>query len=67
MVPDDFDLKLYFGNAWGVYRGDLSYEVEVRFSSEAASLVTETTWHSTQSIERHKDGSATLSLPVGSD
>jgi predicted DNA-binding transcriptional regulator YafY len=64
VVPADFDLQSYFGNAWGVYRGDRSYEVQVRFSREAADLVTETTWHSTQTIERHKDGSVTLSFLV---
>ncbi len=64
VVPEDFDLKTYFGNAWGVYRGDHSYDVEVRFSREAASIVTETTWHPTQKAERHKDGSVTLSFLV---
>lgn len=63
-VPDDFDLKGYFGDAWGVYRGDRSYPVQVRFSREAADLVTETTWHSTQTVERHKDGTVTLGFVV---
>ena len=63
-VPEDFDLKSYFGNAWGVYRGDQCYDVEVRFAREAADLVTETAWHPTQTIERHKDGSVTLSFKV---
>ena len=63
-VPDDFDLKAYFGNAWGVYRGNQSFKVEVRFTPEAAELVTETTWHSTQTVERHKDGSVTLGFLV---
>ncbi len=64
VVPEDFDLKSYFGNAWGVYRGDQSYDVEVRFAREAAELVTETTWHSTQKVDRHGDGSVTLSFVV---
>ena len=63
-VPDDFDLKGYFGNAWGVYRGSKSFPVQVRFSREAADLVTETIWHSTQTVERHEDGSVTLSFTV---
>lgn len=63
-VPDDFDLKGYFGNAWGVYRGSESYQVLVRFSREAADLVTETTWHSTQEVQRHDDGEVTLSFVV---
>lgn len=63
-VPGDFDLKAYFGNAWAVYRGAQSYEVVVRFTREAAELVAETNWHFTQKIERHKDGSVTLSFLV---
>lgn len=64
VVPAEFDLKDYFGNAWAVYRGDRSYEVEIRFSSDAACLVTETTWHPTQKAERHRDGSVTLKFVV---
>jgi len=63
-VPDDFDLKGYFGNAWGVYRGTESYSVQVRFTREATDLVTETNWHSTQTVERHEDGSVTLGFVV---
>lgn len=63
-VPTNFDLKNYFRNAWGVYRGDQSYQVEIRFTKDAAELVTETIWHGTQTVERHKDGSVTLSFTV---
>jgi len=63
-VPADFDLKAYFGNAWGVYRGAQAYDVEVVFNHEAAPLVTETAWHHTQKVRRHKDGTATLSFQV---
>lgn len=63
-VPECFDLQAYFGNAWGVYRGVRSYDVEVQFSPEAAELVTETTWHATQESERHEDGSVSLHFVV---
>ena len=63
-VPADFDLRAYFGNAWGVYRGPESFEVVVQFAWEAADLVTETTWHPTQKVERHDDGSITLSFLI---
>ena len=63
-VPAEFDLKAYFGNAWGVYRGLESYEVVVQFTRQAAELVTETTWHPTQKVERHDDGSVTLSFLI---
>ena len=63
-VPSDFELKTYFGNAWAVYRGDQTYDIEIYFSPKAALLVTETTWHPTQSIQRHRDGGVTLSFRV---
>ena len=63
-VPADFDLKAYFGNAWGVYRGDRSYDVQVHFSAQAAGLVTETSWHHTQEVQHHRDGGVTLSFRV---
>jgi predicted DNA-binding transcriptional regulator YafY len=63
-VPSDFELKSYFGNAWAVYRGDQTYDVEIQFSPDAAELVTETTWHPTQTIQRHRDGGVTLTFQV---
>jgi predicted DNA-binding transcriptional regulator YafY len=63
-TPDDFDLKAYFGNAWAVYRGDRSYDVEILFNEESAATVTETIWHHTQKVRRHQDGSITLKFQV---
>jgi predicted DNA-binding transcriptional regulator YafY len=59
-VPQDFNLRDYFGNAWAVFRGAESYDVEVSFTPDAARVVTETVWHHTQSATTHKDGSITL-------
>ena len=63
-VPQDFSLRDYFGNAWAVFRGAQSYDVEVRFNSDAARVVTETVWHHTQSATTNKDGSVTLTFQV---
>jgi predicted DNA-binding transcriptional regulator YafY len=63
-VPASFDLKTYFGDAWGAYRGGRSYDVKLAFAREATELVTETTWHPTQQVRRHKDGSTTLTFRV---
>ncbi|MGI8549669.1 MAG: helix-turn-helix transcriptional regulator [Dehalococcoidia bacterium] len=63
-VPDDFDLKEYFGNAWAVYRGERSYDVEILFTREAAATVTEGIWHHTQKVRKNKDGSVTLTFQV---
>ena len=62
--PAKFDLERYFGNAWGVFRGKETFDVEIEFTKEAASLVTETRWHKTQEVKRHADGRATLTFKV---
>lgn len=63
-VPDDFDLRSYFGNAWAVYRGHQRHEVELKFTPAAGKIVTETVWHHTQKTKAHKDGSVTLLFQV---
>jgi predicted DNA-binding transcriptional regulator YafY len=66
-VPNDFDLKDYLGNAWGVYSGNQRYEIAIRFSRPAASVVTETRWHKTQTVEHHFDKSVTIKFIHGLD
>lgn len=63
-VPANFDLQTYFGNAWAVYRGDRTYNVELYFTREAAPLVTETIWHATQKVQPQPDGGVVLSFEV---
>ena len=63
-MPEDFDLKAYFGNAWAVFRGDRTYDVQIWFTPEAAKVVTETTWHHTQKAKPQKDGSVLLAFRV---
>jgi predicted DNA-binding transcriptional regulator YafY len=63
-VPQDFDLKGYFGNAWAVYRGERSYDVEILFTKEAAGTATEVVWHHTQKVRRNKDDSVTLAFKI---
>jgi predicted DNA-binding transcriptional regulator YafY len=63
-IPEGFDLRGYFGNAWAVYRGDRSFDVEITFTKEAASTVTEGFWHHTQKVHKNKDGSVSLTFQV---
>lgn len=62
--PKDFDLREYFGNAWSVYRGDPSYDVELCFDATVAKTVVETHWHHTQQTIKNRDGSITLKFTV---
>jgi len=63
-IPDDFDLKGYFADAWAVYRGDRSHDIELRFVADATDTVLEHVWHQTQTVERHADGEVTLRFTV---
>lgn len=63
-ISEKFDLQNYLGNAWGVYRGEQSYHIEIWFDSTAARIVTETIWHQTQKIVRQRDGSVILKFTV---
>lgn len=63
-IPEDFDLRAYFGNAWSVFRGDKSYDIELRFIADAADTVLETTWHHTQQVKKHPNGEVTLKFTV---
>lgn len=63
-IPADFDLQTYLGDAWGVYRGNKTYDVAIVFTKESAPLVTETIWHHTQKVQRQPDGSFRLTFRV---
>ena len=63
-VPTEFDVRQHFGNAWAVFRGASSFDVRLRFEASVATQVTETNWHHTQEVMRHRDGSATLTFTV---
>ncbi len=63
-IPNDFDLRGYFGNAWAVFRGKPTYDIQLKFTPAAAKIVTETVWHHTQVAKTHRDGSVTLTFRV---
>jgi len=63
-VSPDWSLRDFLGNAWTVYRGERDFHVEIRFSKEIATLVTETRWHPTQEIEPQKDGTVIFRATV---
>lgn len=62
--PKGFDLRKHFGNAWSVFRGAKSYDVELQFDASVAGVVLETNWHHTQTTKKHRDGSLTLKFTV---
>jgi proteasome accessory factor B len=65
LTPDGFEptdpaaLQEGLGRAWGVIADQEEVEVELRFDAAIAGLVTETTWHPSESVTREPDGSVT--------
>ncbi|QDU72629.1 helix-turn-helix transcriptional regulator [Mucisphaera calidilacus] len=62
--PENFSLTSFRGNAWRMIRGETTYAVEILFDATVADAVSETTWHRTQEIEEHEDGSLTFRCTV---
>lgn len=54
--PDDFDVRQYLADSFGVFRGDGNLLVRLRFSALAARHVTEGRWHASQKLEPQRDG-----------
>ncbi|MGY8753571.1 MAG: helix-turn-helix transcriptional regulator [Phycisphaerales bacterium] len=63
-VPHEFNLDKHLGNAWNMIRGDIDYDIKLRFESPFSQTVSDTRWHSTQEIEWHEDDSCTFTCTV---
>lgn len=62
--PDDFDLETFLGDAFGIFGGDGSVEVTLRFDADYADYVRERTWHPEQQLETEEGGALVLKFPV---
>ena len=62
--PDSFTLDKYLADSFGVYKGDESYSIRVRFTKTVAPFIKEKNWHPTQQIKNLNDGSVELSLQL---
>ena len=55
-IPPEFNLDTYLGPAFGMYRGDRTYAVHVRFSPYQARWISEEYWHASQVMILRPDG-----------
>ena len=62
--PNTFSLDHYLSDSFGVFKGDESYDIRVKFNKSVAPYIREKNWHPTQQINNGKDGSAELSLQL---
>lgn len=64
-VEDEtFDVAEYLGKAWAIMPEGRLYNIKLKFIPEVADDVTKVQWHSTQSVEFEKDGSAIIEFRV---
>jgi predicted DNA-binding transcriptional regulator YafY len=61
-VPKDFDVKRYMSGAFGVFRGERSMKVRLRFNSSKAPYILDRTWMEGQEVKTLKDGQVVLSF-----
>jgi predicted DNA-binding transcriptional regulator YafY len=65
VIPPDFTMDKYLGNAWNLVPGGKDYAVELLFDAgPVAETVVETSWHDTQEHRKNPDGSITLKFTV---
>jgi len=64
VIPTDFDADQYLATAWGIMGGSGDVQVVLEFSSEAAPLIREHQWHSTQHLEDLPNQGCRLTLHV---
>ncbi|MCX5653697.1 MAG: WYL domain-containing protein [Planctomycetota bacterium] len=55
-MPKGLTLEKHLGNAWGMMRGEKSFDVELKFSPLIGPNVAEVNWHKTQKIRWDEDG-----------
>lgn len=64
-MPADFSLEKYLGESLGIFGGGKPKNFKIRISAFAAPWIVEDPWHPDQKIERHKNGSITLTVKAG--
>lgn len=65
-VKQDFDLKEYSKNSFGVYQGEV-YDVKLKFIPEAAEDVLNYKFHPTQKLKQQADGSVIVTFKASGD
>ena len=63
--PLDFDLSKIYEHSFGIFHSDKKIKVRLKFAPEAANAVLERKWHTSQQVEKQKDGSAIATYTLG--
>ena len=61
-----FSIEKYMKDSFGIFRGDESHKIKVRFDAFAAPFIRERKWNESQKTKTNKDGSLDFSITVNS-
>jgi predicted DNA-binding transcriptional regulator YafY len=64
---DDFDLEKHLQQSMGMFAGGETKRFQIKISAYAAPWVEEDPWHPEQQVQRHDDGSITLTVNAAHD
>ena len=62
--PSSFSLDNYLSSSFGVFKGDESYNIRIKFSKTIAPFIKEKNWHPTQKIKALKNGEVELQMSL---
>lgn len=65
-IPSEFSSSAYLDSSFNVVKGTGKYRIKLRFNKAMSDYICERTWHLSQQMKKHKDGSCTLSLTLNS-
>jgi proteasome accessory factor B len=62
--PTSFSLDNYLSSSFGVFKGNESYDIRIKFSKNVVPLIKEKNWHPTQKIKELKNGEVELRMSL---
>jgi len=62
----EFSIEEYMKDSFGIFRGDETHKIKVRFDAFSAPFIRERKWNDSQKIKNNKDGSIDFSITVNS-
>lgn len=64
VIPADFSLDKYLGNAWRIMPDKTEHTIELLFEPGIAATITETRWHKSEATQSNEDGSITYTFRI---
>jgi predicted DNA-binding transcriptional regulator YafY len=61
-TPPDFNINNYYDYAFGVFTGEETLNIKLRFHPRVSKMIKRTVWHPSQVVEQQLDGSIIMTL-----